>query len=102
MGEGMVTNKKIIEIEGQRGILQIISILHRNKEVLYGKLYNNKPFVEISNNSTAKRALEKLLQLNLIHERVVERGKARYYRLTDKGNRFALLIDKMEKILEEQ
>ncbi|MGF3554453.1 MAG: hypothetical protein ACQXXF_04160 [Thermoplasmatota archaeon] len=75
--------------------------MHKNGEVLYSKLYNNKPFVEISNNSTAKRALEKLLKYSLIQERVANGGNAKYYRLTEKGKRLALLVNKMEKILEE-
>ena len=99
----MVANKKkIIELEGQRGVLQIILLLQKNRELLYGKLYNNKPHVEISNNSTARRALELLLKHNLIYEREVERGKAKYYRLTDKGKRFASLINSRGKILEEK
>ena len=98
----MTVNKKIIEIEGQRGILQILLVLQRNGEILYGKLYDNKPFVEISNNSTAKRALKILLRHHLIYERGIERGKAKYYRLTDRGTRFADLINVMEKILEEK
>ena len=56
-------NKKIIELEGQRGVLQILLTLQRNGEILYGKLYNNKPLVEISNNLTAKRALNLLAHL---------------------------------------
>jgi len=98
----MITNKKIREIEGQRGILQIISVLHRNGELLYSKLYNNKPLIEISNNSTAKRALEKLLKYSLINERIADGGNAKYYCLTEKGKRFAALINKMGKILEEK
>ena len=65
----MTVSKKLIEMEGQRGILQIMLVLQRNGEILYGKLYNNKPLVEISNNSTAKRALALLLKHNLINER---------------------------------
>jgi len=98
----MIINKKIKEIEGQRGILQIISVLHRNGELLYSKLYNNKPLIEISNNSTAKRALEKLLKYSLINEKVADGGNAKYYCLTEKGKRFASLINKMGKILEEK
>ena len=98
----MTINHKIIEIEGQRGSLQIMLVLQRNGEILYGNLYNNKPLVEISNNSTAKRALKLLLKHNLIHERGEKRGKAKYYRLTDKGTRFASLVDQMEQILEEK
>ena len=98
----MAINKKIIELEGQRGVLQIMLVLQRNGELLYNKLYNNKPLVEISNNSTAKRALKSLLKRNLIYERNVEGGKAKYYRLTDKGKRFTRLISKMEQILEEK
>ena len=93
----MIVNKKIIEIEGQRGILQIILVLQRNGEILYGKLYDNKPLVEISNNSTAKRALKILLKHDLINARETKGSKARYYRLTDKGTRFASLINEMEK-----
>jgi predicted transcriptional regulator len=76
-------------------------VLQENGELLYGKLYNNKPLVEISNNSTAKRALEILLRYKLVHERRTEGGKAKYYSLTEKGKRFANLISKMEEILEE-
>jgi predicted transcriptional regulator len=100
-GRNMAINKKIKELEGQRGVLQIMLVLQKNGELLYGKLYNNKPLIEISNNSTAKRALEILLKHNLIYERKTE-GKAKYYRLTNKGEQFAELIDKMEKILEEK
>ncbi|UCD14203.1 MAG: hypothetical protein JSW60_01975 [Thermoplasmatales archaeon] len=98
----MTVSKKLIEIEGQRGILQIMLVLQRNGEILYGKLYNNKPFVEISNNSTAKRALALLLKHHLINERERDDRKAKYYRLSDKGIRIATLINKMEKILEEK
>jgi len=98
----MIANKKIKEIEGQRGILQIITVLYRNGELLYSKLYNNKPLIEISNNSTAKRALEKLIKYSLIDERVADGGNAKYYRLTEKGKRFAVLINKIEKLLEAE
>jgi predicted transcriptional regulator len=98
----MAISKKIVEIEGQRGVLQIISVLQRNGEILYGRLYDNKPLIEISNNSTAKRALHILLKYKLIYEREIKGGKARYYRLTTKGTRFANLIGEMEKILEEK
>jgi len=99
--EQMTVNKKIIEIEGQRGILQIILTLQRNGEVLYANLYNNKALVEISNNTTAKRALDLLLRHGLISQRAFEGRKATYYRLTSKGQRFADLITQMEQILEE-
>lgn len=98
----MISSKEIKEIEGQRGILQIIYVLHENGELLYSKLYNNKPLIEISNNSTAKRALEKLLKYSLINERIIDGGNAKYYCLTAKGKRFAALLDKMGKILEEK
>jgi predicted transcriptional regulator len=98
----MTASKKIIELEGQRGALQIMLVLQRNGEILYGKLYNNKPLIKISNNSTAKRALELLLKHDLINERGIDGGKAKYYRLTDKGTRFANHISEMEKILEEK
>jgi DNA-binding MarR family transcriptional regulator len=94
-------SKRIIEIEGQRGILQIMMVLHRNGELLYGKLYNNRPFIEISNNSTAKRALTILLRNGLINEREREQGNAKLYCLTDKGRRFAGLINQIEELLEE-
>ena len=62
----MISNKKrIIELEGQRGVLQIILLLQKNRELLYGKLYNNKPHVVISNNSTAKRAINVLIKNDL-------------------------------------
>ena len=97
----VTVSKRIIEIEGQRGILQIMMVLQRNGELLYGKLYNNRPLVEISNNSTAKRALTILLRHGLIDERERERGNAKLYCLTDKGRRFATLIKQMEELLEE-
>jgi predicted transcriptional regulator len=98
----MTVSKKIIEMEGQRGILQIIMVLKRNGEILYGKLYNNKPLIEISNNSTAKRALKILLKNNLICLREIDGSKAKYYSLTNKGKKFANLISKMEQILDEK
>jgi hypothetical protein len=98
----MTISKKLIELEGQRGVLQIILVLQRNGEILYGRLYNNKPLVEISNNSTAKRAISLLDNYNLISERGVEGGKAKYYCLTERGKRFADLVGKMEQILEEK
>jgi len=99
----MPINPKIKEIEGKRGGLQIPLVLHQNGEIIYSKLYNNKPLIEISNNSTAKRALQILLKYNLIVERNGENGsKALYYRLTTKGKRFAELIREMEKLLEEE
>ena len=97
----MTVNKKIVELEGQRGILQIIITLQRNGEVLYANLYNNKTLVEISNNTTAKRALDLLLRHGLISQRAFEGRKAIYYRLTPRGERFADLITQMEQILEE-
>jgi predicted transcriptional regulator len=100
---GMTSNKKkIIEFEGQRGVLQIILLLQKNKELLYGKLYNNKPHVEISNNSTAKRAINVLKKNNLIIERKVDNGNGKYYRLSEKGKRFARFINRMELMLEEK
>ena len=99
----MTINPKIKELEGQRGILQIPLVLQKNGEILYRKLYNNKPLVEISNNSTAKRALQILLKHNLIVEKNNgNKSKAIYYSLTDKGKRFAELIKEIEKILEEK
>lgn len=94
-------NKKIVELEGQRGILQILLALQQNGEILYSNLYNNKSLVEISNNTTAKRALELLLRHGLIYQRPFEGRKAIYYRLTDKGQRFAQLVNEMERLLGE-
>ncbi|MFW6174012.1 MAG: hypothetical protein ACOC5T_09730 [Elusimicrobiota bacterium] len=98
----MVVSKKLIEIEGQRGALQIMLALQRNGEILYGNLYNNKPFVEISNNSTAKRAIAILLKHKLINERKTENRKAKYYRLSKRGTHIANLLVKIEKILDER
>jgi predicted transcriptional regulator len=98
--EVMTVSKKIIELEGQRGALQIMLALQKNGEILYGNLYNNRSLVEISNNSTAKRALELLLRHGLIIQRSFEGKKAIYYRLTKKGERCARLISEMESILE--
>ncbi len=96
----MPINKKIVELEGQRGTLQILLALQQNGELLYGNLYNNKSLVEISNNSTAKRALDLLLKHGLIEQRPFEGKKAIYYRLSKKGERFAQLINEMQSILE--
>jgi predicted transcriptional regulator len=97
----MTVNRKLIELEGQRGILQIVLCLQKNGEVLYANLYNNKSLVAISNNTTAKRALDLLLRHGLITQRPFEGRKAIYYRLTPKGERFAHLVSQMEQILEE-
>ena len=96
----MTCSKKLIEIEGQRGIFQITIVLQKNGEVLYGNLYNNKSLVEISNNITAKRALDLLLRHGFISQRAFEGRKAIYYRLTPKGERFARLVTEMEQILD--
>lgn len=96
----MAINKKIIELEGQRGTLQIMLALQRNGEILYGNLYNNKSLVEISNNTTAKRALDLLLRHGLVIQRPMTGKKAIYYRLTKKGEQFARLISEMESLLE--
>jgi DNA-binding HxlR family transcriptional regulator len=98
----MAVSKKIIELEGQRGILQILLALQQHGELLYGLLYNNKSLVEISNNSTAKRALELLLKHGLIHQQEYEGRRAIYYRLTPKGEQCASLVTKIEEILEEK
>jgi DNA-binding HxlR family transcriptional regulator len=96
----MPVSKKIIELEGQRGTLQIMLVLQQNGEILYGNLYNNKSLVQISNNSTAKRALTLLLKHGLIVQRPFEGKKVLYYRLSKKGEQFALLINEMESLLE--
>jgi predicted transcriptional regulator len=86
--------------EDQRGTLQIILALQQNGEILYGNLYNNKALVEISNNSTAKRALDLLLKHGLIGQRPFEGKKAIYYRLSKKGEQFAQLINEIESLLQ--
>jgi DNA-binding HxlR family transcriptional regulator len=96
----MPINKKIVELEGQRGTLQILLALQQNGEILYGNLYNNKSMVEISNNSTAKRALDLLQKHGLIVQRPFEGKRAIYYRLSKKGEQFARLINEMESILQ--
>ncbi len=95
----MPVNRKIIDLEGQRGTLQIILALQQNGEILYGNLYNNKSLVEISNNSTAKRALDVLLRHGLIVQKPYEGKKAIYYRLSKKGERFAKLLNDIESLL---
>lgn len=97
----MCINDNIIEIEGQRGILQIVLTLHENGETVSGELYNNSPKVKISNNITAKRAIKILQKHNLIKERCHKRNKGIYYKLTQKGKKFAECILTMEKILNE-
>ena len=95
----MAIGKHIIEIEGQRGILQIMLVLQQNGEMLFGNLYNNRPHLEISNNLTAKRAIDILKKYKLICQKEVKGKKAIYYRLTDKGEGFVKCINDMEKIL---
>ena len=98
----MTVNKKIIELEGQRGALQIMLALYQNGEILYANLYNNKPLVEISNNSTAKRALDVLLRHGLVSQRDADgKRKATYYSLTDKGQRIAKLIIEIADLLND-
>ena len=97
----MTMSKNIVEIEGQRGVLQIMLFLQQNNEMLYGKLYNNRPHLEISNNSTAKRAIDILKKYNLIYQKEAEGKKAIYFCLTEKGKRFSKCINNMQKILNE-
>ena len=94
-------NKKIVELEGQRGILQILLALQRNGELINRNLYNNQSIVKISNNSTAKRALVILQRHGFITQRSTEKQRAIYYRLTEKGERCAQLINELEKLLDE-
>jgi DNA-binding HxlR family transcriptional regulator len=96
----MPINRKIIELEGQRGTLQIMLALQKYGEILYGNLYNNKSLVEISNNYTAKRALDVLLRYGLVVQKPYEGKKAIYYRLSKKGERFAKLLNEIESLLE--
>ncbi|MEF8879072.1 MAG: winged helix-turn-helix transcriptional regulator [Candidatus Thermoplasmatota archaeon] len=97
----MCINKNIIEIEGQRGILQIILTLHENGETVSGELYNNSPKIKISNNTTAKRAIKILQKHNLVKKRISNKNRAIYYKLTHKGEEIAECIHTMEKILKE-
>ncbi len=97
----MCINDCIIELEGQRGILQIVLILHKNGETVSCELYNNPPKIRISNNTTAKRAIEILQKHKLIKQRISKKNRAIYYTLTEKGNKFAECIITMEKILNE-
>ncbi len=94
----MPMNIIIKEIEGQRGILQIILYLQQNGEQRYGNLYNNKPHLEISNNETAKRALLILKRHRLIKCKH-RKNNALYYCLTEKGQRFAQCINDIENLL---
>ena len=97
----MAVEKSILEIEGQRGILQILLVLHENGDMLYAHLYNNPSLINISNNSTAKRALDILLKFELIRERKEKGKRAIYYCLTEKGKKFTRQVCVMRKILTE-
>ncbi|MEF8847793.1 MAG: hypothetical protein V5A68_01510 [Candidatus Thermoplasmatota archaeon] len=97
----MRINEKLVEIEGQRGTLQIARCLIDNGETLYCHLYDNNPMVKISNNSTAKRALNILQKHELVKKRKSQKRRAIYYKLTKKGERFAKLIMEIEKVLNE-
>ncbi len=98
----MAINEKLIEIEGQRGIFQILVYIHQNGEILSGKLYNNKPDIRISNNTTAKRALEILIKHELVYKKDNTTNRAIYYSLTDKGSKFCECLKQIEKILGEK
>jgi predicted transcriptional regulator len=97
----MAIVESIIEIEGQRGILQILLVLKENGNMLYAHLYNNPGLINISNNTTAKRALDILLKHELISQRKEQGKKATYYCLTEKGRKFTRLVCTMQKILTE-
>lgn len=97
----MAVPKQLLEIEGQRGILQILIVLKENGDTLYADLYHNPTVLNISNNSTAKRALDILLRNELIRERREHGKRAIYYCLTDKGKKFTRHVCNMQKILSE-
>ena len=97
----MAVPKQLLEIEGQRGILQILLVLKENGDTLYAELYNNPTVINISNNSTAKRALDILMKNELIRERREQGKRAIYYCLTDKGKKFTRHVCTMQKILTE-
>ena len=95
-------NKKIIEIEKQRGLMQILLVLHNNGETMFGKLYCNKSLTDIGNNITAERAINVLMKHNLVNLRITKGSKAKYYSLTNKGVCLANIIKEMDKILNEK
>ena len=97
----MAINEKLIELEGQRGIFQILIFLHQNGEMISGRLYNNKPEINISNNITANRALEILLKHDLICKKEMDNNRAIYYCLTVRGSKICKCIRDMEKILDD-
>lgn len=97
----MPINNLIKEMEGQRGLLQIILFLQTNGETISGKLYNNPPEIKISNNSTATRALQILLKNQIIKKRQSKKTRAIYYSLTKKGEKIALCLKDIEKLLSQ-
>lgn len=97
----MAVHKHLLEIEGQRGILQILLVLKENGDTLYANLYNNPSVINISNNVTAKRALDILLRHELIRQRREKGKRAIYYCLTDKGKKFTSHVCVMQRILTE-
>ncbi len=97
----MGTNNIIKEIEGQRGILQIVLYLQQNGETISGKLYNNHPDIEISNNSTCSRALKVLIKNKVIKKRKATKNRAIYYSLTPKGEKIAKCLNDIEELLSQ-
>lgn len=89
------------EIEGQRGFFQILLYLNEESEVLQSHLYNNKPKIAISNNSTATRAIALLKKYKLVVEKKMERSNARYYLLTSKGRTCAQLLTQLQESIEQ-
>jgi len=97
----MAVQKQLLEIEGQRGILQILLVLKENGDTLTVKLYNNPSIINISNNVTAKRALDILLKYELVRQRREKGKRAVYYCLTEKGKKFTSHVCILQKILTE-
>jgi hypothetical protein len=99
----MGTQECIVDIEGQRGFFQIILSLYENPEMLQSQLYNNRPYISISNNSTAIRAIGLLVKYHLVEEKKKDGSNAKYYRLTKKGQDCAkLLLDLQDLLIQDK
>ena len=98
----MSNHRCIVDIEGQRGFFQILFLLYENQEAVQSQLYNNKPYISISNNETACRALKLLMKYHLISEKRKHINNGKYYQLTEKGRQCVQLFLEFKKLLEQE
>lgn len=93
----MQISKKLIELEYQRGTLQVLLFLFRNGESNYSTVEENVPAAV----STVRRALKNIVNLELAELRTVAGAPTKFYKLISKGVQIAQKINEIEKILGE-